>query len=319
MSINNPPALDPGMLLKERDIGSGFPYAILDSIEQEIAVIQKNGKIVYVNEAWIRFGASNGLPKEDWLQANYLNICAKAAQSHETDAQLIHSGLTAVMGGQQSTFSHEYPCHSPTEKRWFLMNVVGLTGSSDELFVIIHSNITQRKLAEQQIELLSLLDPLTGLANRRHLMQFLPAEWQRNRRDQTPISLILLDIDDFKKINDQHGHVVGDECLKHIAGLVARSARRPSDLAVRWGGEEFMLVLGNTVADKALAMANELVMNAPNNLSPDRVRCTISLGVSTALPRDEKFESLIQQADAALYQAKAAGKNQVHCHAPHAP
>lgn len=308
--------MDSGFPLEGRDKGSGFPYAILDSIEQEIAVIQKNGQIVYVNEAWIRFGAKNGLPQEDWLKANYLDICAKAALSHETDAQRIQRGLVAVIDGHQPGFSHEYPCHSADEKRWFLMNMVGLTGCSGELFVIIHSNITQRKLAEQQVEKLSLLDPLTGLANRRHLMQFLPSEWQRNRREQTPISLILLDIDDFKKVNDQHGHVAGDECLKQIAGLVARSARRPGDLAVRWGGEEFILVLGNTVADTALTLAHELLVAARNTESPHHVRCTISLGVSTATPLDDDCESLIQQADAALYQAKTAGKNQVLRYAP---
>lgn len=195
------------------------------------------------------------------------------------------------------------------------MNMFGLTGNSDEIFVIIHSHFSQRKLAEQQIELLSWLDPLTGLANRRHLMQFLPSEWQRNRRAQTPISLILLDNDDFKKINDQHGQVVGDGCLKQIAGLVARSARRPSDLAVCSGGTRNSCPC---FADKAFSAANELLVNARNIKCPDRVRCTISLGVCTAMPIGDDSQSLIQQADTSLYQVKAAGKNQGHGHAPEA-
>jgi len=295
---------------------AGFSYAILDSIEQEIAVIQKDGQIVYVNEAWVRFGANNGLPKTDWLQSNYLDICLSAALSDEPEAQDIYAGLAGVIDGNRLDFSYEYPCHSPDEKRWFLMNVVGLTGYTKDLFVIIHSNITQRKLAEQQVERLSLLDPLTGLANRRHFMQFLPSEWQRNRREGTPLSLILLDIDDFKHINDQHGHVAGDECLKQIAGLVGRSARRPSDLAVRWGGEEFMLVLGNTPLETALGMATELLQAVRRAESPSFGQCTISLGVSTAIPADDGCEALIQQADSALYQAKKAGKNQVFRHQP---
>ncbi|MBV5293530.1 MAG: diguanylate cyclase [Curvibacter lanceolatus] len=290
---------------------AGFSYAILDSIEQEIAVIQKDGQIVYVNEAWVRFGANNGLPKTDWLQSNYLDICISAALSDEPAAQDIYAGLAGVIHGHRQDFSYEYPCDSPDEKRWFLMNVVGLTGHSKDLFVIIHSNISQRKLAEQQVERLSLLDPLTGLANRRHFMQFLTAEWQRNRREGTPVSLILLDIDDFKHINDQHGHGVGDECLKQIASLVGRCARRPSDLAVRWGGEEFMLVLGNTSVETALTMANELLAAVRRLESPVHGHCTISIGVSSAVPTEDGFEALIQQADSALYQAKKAGKNQV--------
>lgn len=311
MSVNNLTAIYPGMPLAAPGTGSAFHHSILNSIEQEIAVIQKNGHIVYVNEAWVRFGANNGLPRANWLQSNYLEICAKAASSHEPHVRLIQAGLAAVIGGHQASFSHEYPCHSPDEKRWFLMNVVGLTGYTDELFVIIHSDITQRKLAEQQVERLSLLDPLTGLANRRHLMQFLPSEWQRSRREETPISLILMDIDDFKKINDQHGHVAGDECLKQIAELVQRCARRPGDLAVRWGGEEFMLVLGHTDSDTALAIATELLLTVRRTESAKHFRRTISLGVSTARPSGDDYEDLIQQADSALYQAKKAGKNQV--------
>lgn len=293
---------------------AGFSYAILDSIEQEIAVIQKDGQIVYVNKAWVRFGENNGLGGADWLQSNYLDICAHAALCNEPEARDIYSGLVAVIHGDRSDFSYEYPCHSPNEKRWFLMNVVGLTGYTDDLFVVIHSNITQRKLAEQQVERLSLLDPLTGLANRRHFMQFLPAEWQRNRRDSTPISLILLDIDDFKHINDQHGHIAGDACLKQIASLIGRNARRPGDLVVRWGGEEFMLVLGNTPHATALQMAKELLAGVRQIESPEYGRCTVSVGLSSAVPADDDCEALIRQADSALYQAKNAGKNQVFCY-----
>lgn len=310
-SVNNSSAGSPGSPPEISGAFTGFSYAILDSIEQEIAVIRKNGQIVYVNKAWVQFGANNGLPMANWLQSNYLDICASAALSEEPEAQKIYAGLVSVINGNHPDFSYEYPCHSPDEKRWFLMNVVGLKGYTDDLFVIIHSNITQRKLAEQQVQQLSLLDPLTGLANRRHFMQFLPSEWQRNRREGTPVSLILLDIDDFKHINDQHGHVAGDECLKQIANLVGRSARRPTDLAVRWGGEEFMLVLGNTSVETALTMANELLAAVRRLESPVHGHCTISLGVSSAVPTEDGFEALIQQADSALYQAKKAGKNQV--------
>jgi len=318
-SVNNPSTGAQATRSKNLEGASSFSYAILDSIEQEIAVIKKNGQIVYVNEAWVRFGANNGLPEADWLQSNYLDICVNAALSNEPEAQHIYAGLAEVIQGNRQEFSYEYPCHSPDEKRWFLMNVVGLTGHSKDLFVIIHSNITQRKLAEQQVERLSLLDPLTGLANRRHFMQFLPSEWQRNRREGTPLSLILLDIDDFKHINDQHGHGVGDECLMQIASLVGRCARRPSDLAVRWGGEEFMLVLGNTSLASALSMATELLHAVQQTESTSFGRCTISLGVSSAVPTEDEFDTLIQQADAALYQAKKNGKNQVFRHGHTAP
>ena len=297
---------------------ASFSYAILDSIEQEIAVIQKDGQIVYVNKAWIRFGENNGLPSVNWLQSNYLDICAHAVLSDEPEARDIYAGLVAVIQGVQADFSYEYPCHSPQEKRWFLMNVVGLTGHTDGLFVVIHSNITQRKLAEQEVERLSLLDPLTGLANRRHLMQFLPSEWQRNRREGTPLSLILLDIDDFKRINDRHGHMAGVECLKQMAGLIADNARRPGDLAVRWGGEEFLLVLGNTPHEVALHIATGILDGIRLLESDAYGRCSASIGLSSSIPVDDNFEALILQADSALYRAKKEGKNRVMRYTPDA-
>lgn len=223
-------------------------------------------------------------------------------------------GIAEVLDGRHRSFTHEYPCHSPQEQRWFLMTVVGLVGQVEELFVISHSNITQRKLVEQQLEILSRQDPLTGLANRRHFMDFLAAEWSRGLRSQQPVSLVIFDIDNFKAVNDRHGHVIGDVCLKAMAGLIGQSARRPGDLAVRWGGEEFILILGQTGLQEAAGMAERIVRMAAGLQASAFGPCTLSAGVSAALPGEFPAERLIQAADSALYQAKRTGKNRVVVH-----
>ena len=237
---------------------SEFFFAILDSIEQEIAVIRKNGAIVFVNDAWVGFGEHNGKSKEDWLRSNYLDACTTAEKVGEPGVHEIYEGILSVIEGKCPVFKHEYPCHSPTEKRWFMMTITGLTGDQKEFFVITHSNITLRKLAEEKVESLAQLDPLTGLSNRRHFESHLEIEWHRSRREQTPISFVMVDIDHFKAINDHHGHAIGDACLNAVAQVVKNHARRATDLAVRWGGEEFILILANTNLQSALEIANQI-------------------------------------------------------------
>lgn len=164
-----------------------------------------------------------------------------------------------------------------------------------------------RKLSDQ-----SLNDSLTGLHNRRYLDQVLPDLCAEARRTQQPVSMILLDADHFKQINDTWGHGFGDECLKHIADILTRHVRRPRDLVARFGGEEFVLVLPNTDAQGAFNVCYRILedmssspIKAPNN---EPIRLTLSAGVAELSP-GESEQSLFARADDALYQAKALGRN----------
>jgi len=290
---------------------SEFFFAILDSIEQEIAVIRKDGAIVYVNDAWVGFGDHNDKSKEDWLRSNYLDACTSAEKVGEPGVHDIYEGMVSVIEGKNSLFKHEYPCHSPTEKRWFMMTIAALKGYGNELFVITHSNITLRKLAELKVESLAQRDPLTGLSNRRHFENHLDIEWHRSRRERTPISFIMIDIDHFKSINDKYGHFIGDMCLKAVATVVGSSARRASDLAVRWGGEEFVLILANTNRQAAIEIANQIRMSVEQLKSPDFGNCTVSAGLSSAIPEGDDYGGIMKLADKALYMAKETGRNKV--------
>lgn len=290
---------------------SEFFFAILDSIEQEIAVIRKDGAIMFVNDAWVGFGNENGMSKEDWLRSNYLDACTTALKVGEPGVQEIYEGIHAVVQGNSAVFKHEYPCHSPTEKRWFMMTIMALTGYENALFVITHINITLRKLAEEKVELLARHDPLTGLANRRHFDNHLNTEWHRSRREGLHLSAIMIDIDHFKAINDKHGHAIGDLCLNAVASVISQFARRATDLPVRWGGEEFILVLADTPLASALAVAEQIRLAVAQLQSPDFGGCTISAGVAAVIPDGDAYDIVIKQADKALYRAKETGRNRV--------
>lgn len=287
----------------------------LDSLEEQIAVLDGAGKIIYVNRAWKDFGAENGLAADSWgTGSNYLAACNASGSGGDSLTGEAEQGLRAVLSGERDSFYFEYPCHSPAEKRWFLMRVAPVLDASTRLFVVSHHNITQRKLAEEQAEYLALHDPLTGLANRRRFNQFLDSEWRRNARNHSPLSFIMFDLDHFKDYNDELGHLAGDECLVKVAEVLSAYSGRPGDLAVRYGGEEFVLILGDTGLKESVQVA-EVVRKEIYALDMryrGTVRLTISAGVATIVPTGQQSTLLlVQEADDALYRAKQQGRNQV--------
>lgn len=172
-------------------------------------------------------------------------------------------------------------------------------------------------LTQQSKELhkLSFEDGLTGLANRRRFDQLLQDYWTLSQRDKTPISLIMCDIDFFKPFNDHYGHQLGDRALKKVADAIRKSISRQSDLAARYGGEEFVLILPNTDSPGAEVVASRIHDNIQqaaivHQYSAVSSHVTISVGIATLdTDSDLSVEQLLRQADQALYQAKAQGRN----------
>ncbi|MCI0654243.1 MAG: diguanylate cyclase [Methylococcaceae bacterium] len=177
--------------------------------------------------------------------------------------------------------------------------------------------IAARELREANIQLerLSAVDGLTQIFNRRYFDAVLAKEFQRSIRNQTPISLIMIDIDGFKAFNDFYGHVRGDECLKQIATELNKVVKRSHDFIARYGGEEFAVVLPETSTEGVASMA-EALRSRMESLSIDHLKApagtcvTISLGATSMLPRiGTALEELIKRADRALYQSKMTGRN----------
>lgn len=173
------------------------------------------------------------------------------------------------------------------------------------------------KLQSDLLRSMALIDGLTGVANRRKFNEDILADWRLCFREQKPLSLILVDVDYFKRYNDRYGHQAGDDCLKSVAQTLSETVRRPYDLVARYGGEEFACVLPNTVLSGAVEIAERMqecvrTLGIEHSASDvDRV-LTISLGVATMTPTGELgFEALIEAADKQLYEAKNAGRARV--------
>ena len=171
------------------------------------------------------------------------------------------------------------------------------------------------RAANAQLEELSSVDALTGLMNRRALDARLQQELDLARREGKPLTVMLCDVDHFKRYNDAAGHVAGDACLRRIGQLLKETCRRPSDCAGRYGGEEFALLLPNTPRSGAMTYARALMRTVelaaiPHPDSPTGGVITLSGGITTCLPDDStSAEGLLIRADDALYNAKSTGRN----------
>ncbi|MDF1566798.1 MAG: diguanylate cyclase [Spirochaetaceae bacterium] len=195
-----------------------------------------------------------------------------------------------------------------------------LTERQDELGILAKSFIRMsgevrsktRSLEEQAIR-----DGLTGLLNRRRFDENLGNEWNRSHREQESLSLVMVDIDDFKAYNDTYGHQEGDECLRLVAQACGSAALRPGDLPFRYGGEEFALILSETDAEGAALVAERIRiaienLNIEHSANPREGKVTASFGVATADSNNRMTkEELLRSADEALYRAKQTGRNRV--------
>ncbi len=189
----------------------------------------------------------------------------------------------------------------------------------DEMDARIRSMIEKSK-AYLKLEVEATVDEKTGLANYRVFYKKLREEWERSERYKLPLSIVMLDLDDFKRVNDSLGHQAGDRVLREFAMLVSGGARG-TDLAARYGGEEFAMILPHTDRERAEHVAERIRAAVADFsfLEPDhRLRVTVSAGAATFAPglTIASAEQLVAAADRALYAAKKAGKNQVVVHEP---
>lgn len=184
---------------------------------------------------------------------------------------------------------------------------------------ILQEQLTEshRKLEESNtiLQRLSTMDGLTGLANRRHFDETLQSEWRIGMRDQTVLSVIMIDIDYFKKYNDGYGHQGGDDCLKGVAKILGETVHRAGDFVARYGGEEFVVILRHTDAQGAAVLAEKMRANVeaqriPHAYSAVADHVSISLGIAAMVPDNSASPAdLLARADEALYKAKEAGRN----------
>ena len=183
----------------------------------------------------------------------------------------------------------------------------------DEAYRALRESQRELMRANLELERLTRIDGLTGLGNRRYFDEYLTAEWKRCQRTQSPLSVLMIDVDHFKRYNDAYGHLAGDDVLKQVARVIQEGSTRSTDLAARFGGEEFVVILTGVPQEGAVHVAERLVPGERDmNIPQGNDRVTISAGVATAWPdADGDPARLVNAADLALFRAKNEGRNRL--------
>ncbi|MFT3734948.1 MAG: diguanylate cyclase [Rhodocyclaceae bacterium] len=295
-------------LLRQRN--QDFVQRVLDVIPDPFYIKDKDGRLLMVNEAFAR---QRGRTRDSviGLLSTAVELTPQLAADTSREDQ-------AVLDGASISKEQHYLDPQTGEDRYRLISkrpVTNIDGQS--VIVVAHINITRWKIAERELERLAHEDALTSLPNRRHFLTEAERLSSSAMRHNTPLSLIIFDLDHFKQVNDQHGHVVGDVVLRKVAGRV-RKQLRSEDLPCRWGGEEFVILLPLTDLDMASKVAERLrtvFATEPVETSAHgahaRLNVTISGGVTLKLA-NESLEECLARADQALYAAKTAGRNRFH-------
>ncbi|MGE8497385.1 MAG: sensor domain-containing diguanylate cyclase [Pseudomonas sp.] len=261
-----------------------------------------------------------------WSQASWVSAQDWSDRMHPEDRERV---VNFCISQSQAGTDHEADYRALTDDGSYVwirdvVHVVRDAAGEVDSLIGFMFDISERKKTEEQLvilqkelEALSFRDGLTGVANRRMLDSTLDMEWTLARRNNQPLSLIMLDIDFFKQYNDHYGHIQGDDCLKRVARVLGASATRARDLVARFGGEEFIILLPEADASAAANVAERCRQaifkeQIPHAHSPVGQLLTISLGIGTLTPAAEHTPlAFIEEVDRRLYQAKQAGRNRI--------
>jgi diguanylate cyclase (GGDEF)-like protein/PAS domain S-box-containing protein len=261
-----------------------------------------------------------------WAPESWQSVDDWAARMHPEDRETV---VNFCVEQSRNGVDHEADYRALTRDGRYVwirdvVHVVRDANGNVECLIGFMFDITERKKTEEQLlvlqkqlEQISYTDGLTGVPNRRMFDTVLEKEWSSAQRRNTPLSLVLLDIDYFKQYNDRYGHLQGDECLKRVGQVLDAAGKRARDLFARFGGEEFAFVMPETDSDAALLVAERLRIlilqdKVLHEDSPVDQILTISLGVSTIVPSHEDCSAnFLETVDRQLYRAKHEGRNRV--------
>jgi diguanylate cyclase (GGDEF)-like protein len=281
--------------------------SLLDAMDSATCAVNRDGTIIAVNRAWREFCVHNGGdPNLSGLGRNYLEVCRAAGGSDARVAQEVATDLRRLLAGDIARFEADYPCHSPTEDRWFSVRANALPESGA---VLSHVDLSTMKKAQQALAHLTLHDALTDLPNRQLLNDRVAQALAMTERSDQNVAVAFLDIDQFKRINDSLGHSVGDELLRGVADRL-RQHVRSGDTVARFAGDEFVVVWPSIgVAAEAQLLAQRVVesMAAPFVLKGRTVTVTVSIGIAVGRA-PQQVDDLLLDADAAMYYAKSHGR-----------
>jgi len=302
------------ILTDELDIVSSRLKAIVDSTHDAIISIDENYAIKTFNQAAEKLF---GYEREEVVGKGIDMLLPQRARPHH--ARHIHSfGHSQVKSRAMETRTEVTGLRSDGSEFAAEVAIAKIDVHGKTEFTAIVRDISVQMRLLDELNLRATTDPLTGLSNRRHLVEVAQAEIERCERYNHALSLLLLDIDNFKSINDRYGHAVGDEVLAQL-GAVLKKRSRHLDLPARWGGEEFCLLVPETGLDNAHGLCMRLledIRQIHHNIPAlgDRT-VTASIGLAAYCKGDDNLDKLVHLADEAMYKAKNTGKNRV-CLAP---
>jgi len=255
-----------------------------------------DGKIRHVNG---RAGAMFGLAPADMVGMTAPDFYWDRAKREEFVAQLRANGRVDGFEVQLKT--------AAGTPFWVIMSANVIEVEGDRCFFVSFAQIDEQKALEARLEHLASTDELTGVTNRRRLFELAKAEIDRSDRYERPFSVAMIDVDHFKRLNDEHGHAAGDEALRTLVRIVAKVLRKV-DVLGRYGGEEFLLLLPETDAAGALDVAERVRATVAAESGGSGHAMTVSAGVAQR-KREEHLDALLRRADDALYAAKQGGRN----------
>ena len=270
-----------------------------------VAAKDLSGRYLFVNGQYERLFNTPGEAFVGHTDADYFPA-ETADKFREADLEVIHKKKVLLI---------EEPVPIDGELRYFLSSKFPIFDKDDQLIAtgVIATDITDRKRMEMALKKLSETDPLTEIINRRKIFDIAEKELIKSVRYNLPFSLIMVDIDHFKKINDRMGHLYGDQILRNVA-QICRSTIRDVDDVGRIGGDEFLITLPNTSVSGALQLAQKLVSRIAQDelLNGDQdlpVRTTVCSGVAELTECNNNMAAIVNAADKALYKAKKYGRN----------
>ena len=317
-----------------------FAYQMMATLAVPVFVLDRNARVIIWNQACERL---TGVGADEMIgTSNHWRCFYESPHPTLADVMLASSNSELdklytrhIACPSSANLTAESWCQMPRmgRKRYLAADASPIFDPDGRLTAVVETlrDLTEEKQAQVALQQLATRDGLTGLANRRCFDDTLHAEWTRAMRAQQPLSLLMVDVDNFKAYNDANGHLGGDECLKRIADAVA-AEMRANDLVARYGGEEFAVILPNQslkgaaiVAERIRCRVEQLQMPATRHHSGGDARhgweqeapvtarsVTVSIGAATALVSNEHTASdLVAIAEAALYRAKHLGRNRI--------
>jgi diguanylate cyclase (GGDEF)-like protein len=301
-----------------------FGRSTMDALTAHIAVLDEKGVVVAVNRAWHEFTQANpGLGPAVQVGGNYLAVCDLAHGPYSEKASEIAAGIRQVLSGGPNFFGPEYPCNTLTQQRWFVVRVSKFSSEGPTYVVILHADVSERRLAENRLRYDSRHDGLTGLPNRVLFAERIERCIDLSNHGQYSFAVLFLDLDRFKIINDSLGHAAGDKLLQTISERLLGCLRESDAVGVpkewstvaRMGGDEFTILLEQLRRpEDAVRVAERILQTIGKRLNCDgnELTTTASIGIVACGHGCAAYASakdVLRDADAAMYKAKASGRD----------